>query len=859
MAETKILGIVSIVPMGDWNADTEYQKLNFVRFNGATYLAKAPNINVAPGINAGWQDVWMLGNYDGGQQTVVPDGTYPEMTVGKVQYALMWGSKSYDGSSPQTITAEDLGIASVYKPQGSIEFAMLPAIPSQETEGYIWNITDNFTTDSRFLEGAGISYSAGTNVGVVQNDGAYYYDVFGNFVDLSDYAKINGTYPEMTVGNATNVTTQINGKFITDIFETDGTTVKTATNCPKSLYNLGAYDTYVDNGDGTVTVTRKTGKYDVPIENFVVGEGCFQILNFSLPNTDKYFIIGGSSGSSEHATSNVYPLGGWRVDDTFYIPSDNYLRVFDSSYTKDTTGLAQFKASLEAAGGMYILYETTTSYTEKLPANVPINILDANMSDIVRDEVEKTLNLAETLISSKTYNSGINGIDAVSIVKVKPGSTYTISYTAQKTSGIEGYGGIILLDTDSAQVPSSYSAAFADEGAFDRREQVNISVTISHTMSNEYLQVLMGGTGQQTQTIVINNLMINEGSHAYPYVPYSGQIVHQGDPDMEFATSEWEKALNLAPWNGTEDYTTAGNAWKYLFIAKVDIGKNYYFTINNFTQSRVGYGGLFLCQNDTTEIPVLYQNLIGSEYQIQTWEYSANGNLAVNFTPSKEYVLLGFSTDGSTKTIHVEDIMLVEGSHAYPYQPYNGAIVHEKQLNDALEDYLPLTGGTINGTINATGQVQEAGQRVYSPNNPQTTIAHADNATKATQDSDGNTIIDTYQKVHHLYEHKISLRKDNGTSRVYAYLTWISNKEDGYTRNEFCNELLNAGYTETTYPYPATGYNTDEAVNYTILGVSAASSTSIRFLTSDGSYVSFDAAQTGGSDSIIDENPRKIF
>lgn len=348
----------------------------------------------------------------------------------------------------------------------------------------------------------------------------------------------------------------------------------------KSYYNLGAYDTYVDNGDGTVTVTRKTGRYDVLIENFVVGEGCFQILNFSLPNTDKYFIIGGSSGSSEHATSNVYPLGAWGVDDTFYIPPDNYLRVFDSSYTKDTTGLAQFKASLEAAGGMYILYETTTSYTEKLPANVPINTLDQHMSDIVRDEVEKTLNLAD--------------------------------------------------------------------------------------------------------------------------------------------------------WDGTEDYTIASNNWTYLFIANVEVGKSYYLTITNFTQSKIGNGGLFLCQNDSPEIPIPYQTLFGSEYLLHTWEYSANGNLAVNFTPSKEYVLLGFSTDGSTKTIHVEDIMLVEGSHAYPYQPYNGAIVHEKQLNDALEDYLPLTGGTINGTINATGQVQEAGQRVYSPNNPQTTIAHADNATNAT-------------------------------------------------------------------------------------------------------------------------------
>ena len=51
----------------------------------------------------------------------------------------------------------------------------------------------------------------------------------------------------------------------------------------------------------------------------------------------------------------------------------------------------------------------------------------------------------------------------------------------------------------------------------------------------------------------------------------------------------------------------------------------------------------------------------------------------------------------------------------------NGTWNAWKQVADrswVQDNYLPLTGGTINGTINATGQVQEAGQRVYSPNNP---------------------------------------------------------------------------------------------------------------------------------------------
>ena len=183
--QAQILGIVSIVPMDNWNGTTTYQKLNYVRHNGATYLAKKQNINIEPGVSQDWKDCWMLGNYDGG--IVIPNGTYPDMTVGKVVNALFFGSKSYDGSSQQTITAADLGISSVYTPQGSISFASLPQTPSANELGYVWNISDSFTTDSRFLEGAGIVFAAGTNVGVIENNGNYYYDVLGAFFDLSNY------------------------------------------------------------------------------------------------------------------------------------------------------------------------------------------------------------------------------------------------------------------------------------------------------------------------------------------------------------------------------------------------------------------------------------------------------------------------------------------------------------------------------------------------------------------------------------------------------------------------------------------------------------------------------------------------
>lgn len=48
-------------------------------------------------------------------------------------------------------------------------------------------------------------------------------------------------------------------------------------------------------------------------------------------------------------------------------------------------------------------------------------------------------------------------------------------------------------------------------------------------------------------------------------------------------------------------------------------------------------------------------------------------------------------------------VMLNEGSVALPYQPYEGKVVHEKDLGDTLNDklggYLPLSGGVLTGNL----------------------------------------------------------------------------------------------------------------------------------------------------------------
>lgn len=59
--QTKDLGTVSEVPMGDWNNTTPYKKLNLVRYNGATYIATQDNQGAAPTSDG----IWQLVNKDG--------------------------------------------------------------------------------------------------------------------------------------------------------------------------------------------------------------------------------------------------------------------------------------------------------------------------------------------------------------------------------------------------------------------------------------------------------------------------------------------------------------------------------------------------------------------------------------------------------------------------------------------------------------------------------------------------------------------------------------------------------------------------------------------------------------------------
>lgn len=81
----------------------------------------------------------------------------------------------------------DARVTAVYRAGGSVAFEDLPEL-LEDNLGLVVNITNAFTTTDFFVDGAGLSYPAGTNVAVVASGEDYKYDAMSGMVDLSALA-----------------------------------------------------------------------------------------------------------------------------------------------------------------------------------------------------------------------------------------------------------------------------------------------------------------------------------------------------------------------------------------------------------------------------------------------------------------------------------------------------------------------------------------------------------------------------------------------------------------------------------------------------------------------------------------------
>ncbi|MBQ8691958.1 MAG: hypothetical protein IJ520_02330 [Synergistaceae bacterium] len=109
----------------------------------------------------------------------------------------------------------DAKITATYKPKGSLAASGIAAsLLVAANEGNVYNITEDFTSTADFVEGAGNTHTAGTNVVVVNTvaDGetaVYKFDVMAGMVDLSGYA----TKDEVAALTAQDVQDIIDGTY----------------------------------------------------------------------------------------------------------------------------------------------------------------------------------------------------------------------------------------------------------------------------------------------------------------------------------------------------------------------------------------------------------------------------------------------------------------------------------------------------------------------------------------------------------------------------------------------------------------------------------------------------------------------
>lgn len=110
--------------------------------------------------------------------------SYVQLTKQKVEKAVHTKVYTADEVDALIKSAIASGLGKVLKTE-TVTFANLPT-SLEDNLGTIYNITEAFETDDRFIEGAGKKFPAGTNLIVVNSNGEYKFDVFMGEITTSD-------------------------------------------------------------------------------------------------------------------------------------------------------------------------------------------------------------------------------------------------------------------------------------------------------------------------------------------------------------------------------------------------------------------------------------------------------------------------------------------------------------------------------------------------------------------------------------------------------------------------------------------------------------------------------------------------
>lgn len=301
---------------------------------------------------------------------------------------------------------------------------------------------------------------------------------------------------------------------------------ETDTGLNKSLYNLGYYDTMVENSDGTYTITRQTGYLDSNdlLDSFIrvswnsqlfetnillsiitdIGQQS-QMVNYILNDTTNYIKDNVySSGSNNHSVTVI----------------DDRLVIKDTSSDINT-----FKQYL-LQHTLIVQYKLATATTEKVEKNHYAQYNQSFILEHNKGEAERSSNLWDK--GDITFGGEYDNL----YKKLKAGIYSLRISSTRNTSYGEFHWYIRDLDTATTLL----------DGILPNN---SYTLNVTSEMINHDIRLYSWGTTSSD----VCKVMLNEGSVALPYQSYEGKVVHEKELGSYVDTTTRQEINGLKRFN----------------------------------------------------------------------------------------------------------------------------------------------------------------------------------------------------------------------------------------------------------------------------------------------------------------------
>ena len=308
------------------------------------------------------------------------------------------------------------------------------------------------------------------------------------------------------------------------------------------------------------------------------------------------------------------------------------------------------------------------------------NLLDINKAELkANSQTHSTLSNGTLTINNSEF-SYISSL--TNLCDLKPNIPYTLSYVTNN-----GY---------------SYIYQYYDGGTGFKWNNGETKI-FSQVDIDRIADNLLLFYGSTNSTVTYSNIQIEEGSTATDYQPYNGQITHNGDPAVEFAEKEYQKSKNLIPYPYYDGNSIVSNG--ITFTANNDQSISVSGSIVDHNSNAVMWlawdmplkAGNYRISDSNSSNDLSVVAWIGNDY----YQKDVNNGMFTLSSDTTARIYLQVAK-GSTKTYNdTIRFMLCEGTDT-DWQPYNGAIVHEKDIEPILI-YDKDTKNTIGGTPYTAG------------------------------------------------------------------------------------------------------------------------------------------------------------